>query len=85
VAKNLATQAAKGEMTWSVQLRELLAFAKVEKLLGTEAAFANLVGIAPESDREQVAAVVASVTGTPATALAIGARLTPTAGAAVRT
>ena len=85
VAKNLATQAAKGEMTWSVQLRELLAFAKVEKLLGTEAAFANLVGIAPESDREQVAAVVASVTGTPATALAIGTRLTPAAGAAVRT
>lgn len=85
VAKNLATQAAKGEITWSVQLRELLAFAKVEKLLGTEAAFANLVGIAPESDREQVAAVVASVTGTPATALAIGTRLTPATGAAVRT
>ena len=85
VAKNLATQAAKGEMTWSVQLRELLAFAKVEKLLGTEAAFANLVGIAPESDREQVAAVVASVTGTPATALAIGTRLTPAARTPVGT
>ncbi len=77
VAKNLATRAAKGEVTWSVQLRELLAFAKVERLLGTEAAFANLIGIAPEPDRDTVADVVASVTGVRAEALAIGGRLTP--------
>ncbi|MEY9859781.1 nitric oxide reductase NorQ protein [Catenulispora sp. GAS73] len=76
VAKNLATQAAAGEVTWSVQLRELLAFAKVEKVLGTEAAFANLIGVAPESDRDTVAEVVATVTGTEAQRLSVGARMT---------
>ena len=82
VAKNLATRADKGEVTWSVQLRELLAFAKVEALLGTEAAFANLIGIAPESDRDTVAEVVASVTGTQTEPLSVGARLSPAAGPA---
>lgn len=79
VAKNLATRADKGEVTWSVQLRELLAFAKIEHLLGTEAAFANLIGIAPESDRDTVAEVVASVTGTQTERLSVGARLSPAA------
>jgi nitric oxide reductase NorQ protein len=77
VAKNLATRAEKGEVTWSVQLRELLAFAKVEQLLGTEAAFANLIGIAPESERDAVAEIVASVTGTRTEPLSVGTRLTP--------
>jgi nitric oxide reductase NorQ protein len=79
VAKNLATRAKTGEVTWSVQLRELLAFAKVEQLLGTEAAFANLIGIAPESDRDTVAEVVASVTGMQAERLSVGARMAPAA------
>jgi len=82
VAKNLATRAEKGELTWSVQLRELLAFAKVEQLLGTEAAFANLIGIAPEPDRDMVAEVVASVTGARAEPLSVGARLASAAKSA---
>lgn len=82
MAKNLATRAEKGEVTWSVQLRELLAFAKVEQLLGTEAAFANLIGIAPEPDRDTVAEVVASVTGARAEPLSVGARLAPAAKSA---
>ena len=47
----------------------------MEKALGTQAAFGNLVGIAPEAERDTVAEIVASVTGTPTGPLALGARI----------
>jgi MoxR-like ATPase len=58
-AKDLAARQASGEIGWSPQLRELLAYAKVAGILGEAAAIANLVGIAPEEDRDVVADAVA--------------------------
>jgi hypothetical protein len=53
-----AQQQASGEIGWAPQLRELLAYAKVAAILGEPAAIANLVGIAPEEDRDAVAEAV---------------------------
>lgn len=78
VARNLASRQVKGEVGWTPQLRELLAFKKIAAVLGTDAAAANLVGIAPEEDRDTVAAVVRTVFGRAVTPLALGARITPT-------
>jgi MoxR-like ATPase len=75
VARNLATRQAKGEIGWAPQLRELIAYQKIADVLGAEAAAANLVGIAPEEDRDTVAAVVRDVFGTPVSPLALGARI----------
>ncbi|MFT7837738.1 AAA family ATPase [Saccharothrix sp. BKS2] len=77
VARNLATRQEKGEVGWSPQLRELLAFKKIAAVLGTDAAAANLVGIAPEEDRDTVAAVVRDAFGRTVTPLALGARIIP--------
>ena len=60
---------------WAPQLRELIAFQKIADVLGPEAAFANLVGIAPEEDRDTVAEIVAKATNKPVTALALGRQL----------
>jgi hypothetical protein len=46
------------------------------------AAAANLVGIAPEDDRDTVAAVVRTVFGAPVEPLALGARIPPPPDAA---
>ncbi|KOX19281.1 ATPase AAA [Saccharothrix sp. NRRL B-16348] len=78
VARNLASRQARGEVGWTPQLRELLAFKKIAAVLGTDAAAANLVGIAPEEDRDTVATVVRTVFGRAVTPLALGARITPT-------
>jgi len=58
-ARDLAARQASGEIGWSPQLRELLAYAKVAAILGEAAAIANLVGIAPEEDADAVAEAVA--------------------------
>jgi nitric oxide reductase NorQ protein len=58
-ARDLAGRQASGEIGWAPQLRELLAYAKVAAILGEPAAIANLVGIAPEEDRDAVAEAVA--------------------------
>jgi nitric oxide reductase NorQ protein len=58
-AKDLAAKQASGEIGWAPQLRELLAYARVAGILGEQAAIANLVGIAPEEDRDLVADAVA--------------------------
>ena len=58
-ARDLAARQASGEIGWAPQLRELLAYAKVAAILGEHAAIANLVGIAPEEDRDAVAEAVA--------------------------
>jgi nitric oxide reductase NorQ protein len=76
VARNLATRAQAGEAGWVPQLRELIAFEKIAAVLGPMAAAANLVGTAPEQDRDTVAAVVRDAFGTPVAPLALGARIT---------
>ncbi|WP_436778237.1 AAA family ATPase [Yinghuangia sp. YIM S09857] len=75
VAKNLAVLVAAGDLGWAPQLRELIAFQKIADVLGTATAFANLVGIAPEEDRDQVADIVAKTCGRRVTALALGKQI----------
>ncbi|MFK0030690.1 MULTISPECIES: AAA family ATPase [Streptomyces] len=75
IARHLAASQQAGETGWAPQLRELIAFQKIADVLGTEAAFANLVGIAPLEDRDTVAEVVTKATGRPITALALGRQL----------
>ncbi|MGE0295274.1 AAA family ATPase [Pseudonocardia sp.] len=74
-ARNLATRQAKGEIGWAPQLRELIAFARIADVLGVEAAAGNLVGIAPEEDRDTVAAVVRDAFGAAVAPLALGTRI----------
>jgi MoxR-like ATPase len=76
VARNLGTQQANGEIGWAPQLRELLAFERIAAVLGKAAAAGNLIGIAPDEDRDTVAAVVRDVFGTTAEPLALGTRIT---------
>jgi MoxR-like ATPase len=75
IARHLATRQQAGEIGWAPQLRELIAFQKIAAVLGTEAAFANLVGVAPLEDRDTVAEVVTKATGRTVNALALGAQL----------
>jgi MoxR-like ATPase len=74
-ARNLATRHERGEIGWAPQLRELLAFQRIADVLGVDAASANLVGVAPEDDRDTVAAVVRGLFGAPVTPLALGTRI----------
>ncbi|MDG4858234.1 AAA family ATPase [Streptomyces sp. T-3] len=75
VARNIATLQRAGDVGWAPQLRELIAFQKIVEVLGIQAAFANLVGIAPIEDRDTIAEIVAKATGRPVTALALGRQL----------
>ncbi|GAA1918947.1 AAA family ATPase [Streptantibioticus ferralitis] len=75
IARNIATRQQTGEVGWAPQLRELIAFQKIADVLGTEAAFANLVGIAPVEDRDTIAEIVTKATGKPVTALTLGRQL----------
>ncbi|TLQ48193.1 AAA family ATPase [Streptomyces marianii] len=75
IARHLATSQQAGDVGWAPQLRELIAFQKIADVLGTEAAFANLVGIAPLEDRDTVAEIVTKAIGRPVTALALGRQL----------
>jgi MoxR-like ATPase len=75
IARNLAKLAATGDVGWAPQLRELIAFQKIADTIGLEVAFANLIGIAPLEDREQVADLVAKTAGTKVTALALGKQI----------
>ncbi|PPJ27797.1 AAA family ATPase [Nocardia nova] len=75
VARNLATRKSAGEIGWAPQLRELLAFKKIAAATDLATAAANLVGTAPEDDREIVATVVRSVFGTAYQPLALGPRI----------
>ncbi|MFF9136621.1 AAA family ATPase [Streptomyces albogriseolus] len=63
VARHLAHQVELGELGWAPQLRELLSYQKTEAVLGTKAALANLVGIAPMEDRDAVADAVMKAVG----------------------
>ncbi|WP_249416101.1 AAA family ATPase [Streptomyces sp. TS71-3] len=75
IARNLATLQQAGDVGWAPQLRELIAFQKIADVLGTEAAFANLVGVAPLEDRDAVAEIVTKAIGRPVNALALGRQL----------
>ncbi|MER6062396.1 AAA family ATPase [Streptomyces sp. NPDC001792] len=75
IARHLAASQQAGDVGWAPQLRELIAFQKIANVLGTEAAFANLVGIAPLEDRDTVAEIVTKAIGRPVTALALGRQL----------
>jgi MoxR-like ATPase len=75
IARNLAKLAATGEVGWAPQLRELIAFQKIADTIGVEVAFANLIGIAPIEDRDQVAELVAKTAGKKVTALALGKQI----------
>jgi nitric oxide reductase NorQ protein len=75
VARNLATRQSKGEIGWAPQLRELIAYQRIADVLGADAAVANLVGIAPEDERDVIAATVSSVFGRTVTPLALGSQL----------
>jgi MoxR-like ATPase len=72
VARNLSSRQRSGEPGWAPQLRELLAFKQVEAVLGEDAAAQNLIGVAPEEDRDVVGEVVRSVFGRQFTPLALG-------------
>lgn len=72
VARNLSRRAESGEIGWAPQLRELIAFQKIAGVLGTDAAVSNLLGVAPEEDRDVVAEVVSSVYGRTVAPLALG-------------
>jgi nitric oxide reductase NorQ protein len=75
-ARDLAARQAGGEIGWAPQLRELLAYAKVAAILGEAAAIANLVGIAPEEDRDAVAETVGKAFARkPPAPLALGRQL----------
>jgi MoxR-like ATPase len=74
-ARNLATRQANGEIGWAPQLRELLAFAKVTRILGLDTALANLAGVAPEEDRDVVAATLARTFGKTVAPLALGRQI----------
>ncbi|WP_432104188.1 AAA family ATPase [Streptomyces sp. bgisy091] len=92
VARNLAHRVELGELGWAPQLRELLSYQKTEAVLGTNAALANLVGIAPVEDRDAVADAVIKAVGVKKIApLTLGkqlpasaARQPPSAGSAHR-
>ncbi|WP_395111308.1 AAA family ATPase [Actinomadura sp. SCN-SB] len=75
VARNLSKRQESGEIGWAPQLRELIAFQKIADVLGADAAVSNLVGIAPEEDREVVADVVGAVYGRPITPLSLGRQI----------
>ncbi len=74
-ARNLARRREAGDIGWSPQLRELLAFQKIFGLLGLPAAVSNLIGIAPIEDRDVVTEIVNKTFGATFTPLALGTQI----------
>jgi uncharacterized protein YdbL (DUF1318 family) len=62
-SQNLARKQEQGEVSWSPQFRELLAFKDVANLFGIKFAISNLLASAPEMDRLVVADVFARTFG----------------------
>jgi nitric oxide reductase NorQ protein len=75
VARTLARRQAAGEIGWAPQLRELIAFDKITRVLGLDAAVANLAGIAPEEDRDVVTETAARAFGRLVAPLALGRQI----------
>jgi hypothetical protein len=63
VATNLSKKVESGEMIWSPQMRELLAFRDIEATFGQQFAIQNLIASAPEMERVKVADVVSRAVG----------------------
>ena len=63
VAQNLTKKQQSGEVSWSPQMRELLAFRDISKEFGTAFAISNVIASAPEMDRPIVADVFTRVFG----------------------
>jgi nitric oxide reductase NorQ protein len=62
-AQNLAKKQLSGEVSWSPQMRELLAFRDLSEIFGTKWAIQNLLASTPENDRPVVADVLTRVFG----------------------
>ena len=62
-AQNLSRKQESGEVSWSPQFRELLAFRDISTSYGTKFAISNLIATAPEMDRPIVADVFTRVFG----------------------
>jgi hypothetical protein len=62
-AQNLAKKQTAGEVSWSPQMREVLAFRDIAEAFGTEFAVSNLLAACPEMDRPVVADVLTRVYG----------------------
>jgi hypothetical protein len=60
---NLSKKQESGEVSWSPQMRELLAFRDIEATFGQEFAIQNLLAAAPELDRPMVADVLSRAVG----------------------
>ncbi|MFV2102104.1 AAA family ATPase [Micromonospora sp. LOL_024] len=71
-AITLNADLAAGRVSWAPQLRELLGFTRVRKTLGAAAAVANLVGRAPQEDRDHVLAALKQQFGPDISALTLG-------------
>lgn len=63
VAQNLSRKNASREISWSPQMRELLAFRDVASAYGNNFAIANLLASTPENDRDVVADVITKAYG----------------------
>lgn len=73
VAKNLDVERQKGVISWSPQLRALLAFRDAVKSYGQEFAVQGLIGKAPFEDRDTIITAVTAKFGI-STSLAVGER-----------
>ena len=62
-ASNLWKKQENNEVSWSPQMRELLAFRDIEATFGQQFAIQNLLASAPEIDRPVVADVISRVVG----------------------
>lgn len=62
-ATNLAKKQQSNEVSWSPQMRELLAFRDIETAFGRMFAIQNLLACAPELDRPVVADIISRVAG----------------------
>jgi len=62
-AQNLSKKQSSGEVSWSPQMRELLAFRDIAGVFGNTFAVSNLLASAPEMDRPVVSDVLSRVFG----------------------
>jgi nitric oxide reductase NorQ protein len=82
IAMALDAHRRNGDIAWAPQMRELISARKVTTTLGFNVALDNLLSVAPEDDRDIVAAVIAQVTRLRRTRLRLGAQITTTTASA---
>lgn len=63
VARELDEQRREGDLTWSPQLRSLLAYAQTERRYGRPYALGNLLAKAPQDDRDAIGTALANIFG----------------------